>query len=138
MAKPVVALVGRPNVGKSTLFNRFTGERLAIVDEVPGTTRDRLLAEADWGGYYFLVMDTGGIDPSKGRGQAPLSIGSKDFIAEIRTQAELAMESATVILFLVDGQTGVTPADHEIAEILRRKQRNIDGKFYPPVILAVQ
>jgi GTPase len=137
MAKPVVALVGRPNVGKSTLFNRFTGERLAIVDEVPGTTRDRLLAEADWGGYYFLVMDTGGIDPTKGKGQVPLSIGSKDFIAEIRTQAELAMESADVILFLVDGQTGVTPADHEIAEILRRKQRNIDGKFYPPVILVV-
>jgi GTP-binding protein len=137
MAKPVVALVGRPNVGKSTLFNRFTGERLAIVDEVPGTTRDRLLAEADWGGYYFLVMDTGGIDPSKGKGQAPLSIGSKDFIAEIRIQAELAIESADVILFLVDGQTGVTPADHEIAEILRRKQRVIDGKFYPPVILVV-
>ncbi|MBW6466645.1 MAG: ribosome biogenesis GTPase Der [Brevefilum sp.] len=137
MAKPVVALVGRPNVGKSTLFNRFTGERLAIVDEVPGTTRDRLLAEADWGGYYFLVMDTGGIDPTQGKGQAPLSIGSKDFIAEIRTQAELAIESADVILFLVDGQAGVTPADHEIAEILRRKQRAVDGKFYPPVILVV-
>ena len=137
MAKPVVALVGRPNVGKSTLFNRFTGERLAIVDEVPGTTRDRLLAEADWGGYFFLVMDTGGIDPTKGKGQVPLSIGSKDFIAEIRSQAELAMESADVILFLVDGQAGVTPADHEIAEILRRKQRVIDGKFYPPVVLVV-
>jgi GTPase len=137
MAKPVVALVGRPNVGKSTLFNRFTGERLAIVDEVPGTTRDRLLAEADWGGYFFLVMDTGGIDPTQGKGQVPLSIGSKDFIAEIRTQAELAMESADVILFLVDGQAGVTPADHEIAEILRRKQRVIDGKFYPPVVLVV-
>ncbi|MFW5714469.1 MAG: GTPase, partial [Brevefilum sp.] len=74
MSKPVVALVGRPNVGKSTLFNRLTGERLAIVDEVPGTTRDRLLAEADWSGYDFYVMDTGGIDPTQGKSQTPLSI----------------------------------------------------------------
>ncbi len=137
MAKPVVALVGRPNVGKSTLFNRLTGERLAIVDEVPGTTRDRLLAEADWNGFFFFVMDTGGIDPTKGKGQAPLSVGSKDFIRQIRDQAELAMEEADVIVFVVDGQAGVTPADHEIAEILRRKQRLVEGKFYPPVILAV-
>jgi GTP-binding protein len=137
MAKPVIALVGRPNVGKSTLFNRLTGERFAIVDEVPGTTRDRLLGEADWNGYFFLVMDTGGIDPTKGKGQAPLSVGSKDFIQQIRTQAELAMKQADLILFIVDGQAGVTPADHEIAEILRRKQRAIDGNFYPPVILVV-
>jgi len=137
MAKPVIALVGRPNVGKSTLFNRLTGERLAIIDEVPGTTRDRLLAEADWGGHYFFVMDTGGIDPTKGKGQTPLSIGSKDFIKEIRVQAELAMEESDVILFIVDGQAGVTPADHEIADILRRKQRKIDGKFFPPIILVV-
>jgi GTP-binding protein len=137
MAKPVVALVGRPNVGKSTLFNRLTGERLAIVDEVPGTTRDRILAEADWNGYFFFVMDTGGIDPTQGKGQTPLSIGSKDFVQEIRTHAELAMEEADLILFIVDGQTGVTPADHEIAEILRRKQRKIEDKFYPPVILVV-
>jgi GTPase len=137
MAKPVIALVGRPNVGKSTLFNRLTGERLAIVDEVPGTTRDRLLAEADWGGYYFFVMDTGGIDPTRGKGQAPLSIGSKEFIKDIRAHAELAMEESDVILFIVDGQTGLTPADEEIAEILRRKQRKIDGKFVPPVILVV-
>ena len=137
MAKPVVALVGRPNVGKSTLFNRLTGERLAIVDEVPGTTRDRLLAEADWSGFFFFVMDTGGIDPTKGKGQVPLSVGSKDFIQQIRDQAELAMEEADVILFVVDGQAGVTPADHEIAEILRRKQRSVEGRFLPPVILAV-
>ena len=137
MAKPVIALVGRPNVGKSTLFNRLTGERLAIIDEVPGTTRDRLLAEADWAGHYFFVMDTGGIDPTKGKGQTPLSIGSKDFIKEIRVQAELAMEESDVILFIVDGQAGVTPADHEIADILRRKQRKIDGKFFPPIILVV-
>jgi len=137
MAKPVVALVGRPNVGKSTLFNRLTGERQAIVDEVPGTTRDRLLAEADWNGYHFLVMDTGGLDPTRGKGQEPLSISSKDFIAEIRTQVELAIEQSDLILFVVDGQSGVTPADHEIAEILRRKQRKINGKFYPAVILVV-
>ncbi len=137
MSKPVVALVGRPNVGKSTLFNRLTGERLAIVDEVPGTTRDRLLAEADWSGHYFLVMDTGGIDPTKGKGQAPLSVGSKDFIREIRFHAELAMDESDVILFIVDGQTGITPADQEIADILRRKQRAIDGKFFPPIILVV-
>lgn len=137
MAKPVVSLVGRPNVGKSTLFNRLTGERLAIVDEVPGTTRDRLLAEADWSGYYFYVMDTGGIDPTKGKGQSPLSIGSKDFIRQIREHAEIAIEESDVILFIVDGQAGVTPADQEIADILRRKQRSVDGKLLPPIILVV-
>ena len=137
MAKPVVALVGRPNVGKSTLFNRLTGERLAIVDEVPGTTRDRLLAEADWSGYFFFVMDTGGIDPTKGKGQTPLSLGSKDFIRQIREQAELAIQESDVILFIVDGQAGVTPADHEIADILRRKQHFIDGQHSPPIILVV-
>ncbi len=137
MSKPIIALVGRPNVGKSTLFNRLTGERLAIVDEVPGTTRDRLLADADWSGYFFHVMDTGGIDPNQTKGQAPLSIGSKDFINQIRAQAELAMEESDVILFIVDGQTGVTPADEEIAQILRRKQRNINGDPRPPILLVV-
>ncbi|MCB2209526.1 ribosome biogenesis GTPase Der [bacterium] len=137
MAKPIVALVGRPNVGKSTLFNRLTGERLAIVDDVPGTTRDRLLAEADWSGSFFYVMDTGGIDPTRTRGQAPLSIGSKEFIHQIRDQAELAIQESDVILFLVDGQVGVTPADHEIAEILRRKQKPVDGKMSPPILLVV-
>jgi GTP-binding protein len=137
MAKPVIALVGRPNVGKSTLFNRLTGERLAIVDDVPGTTRDRLLSEADWSGHYFYVMDTGGIDPTKNRNQAPLSIGSKDFINQIKDQAQLAIEESELILFLVDGQAGVTPADHEIADILRRKQRKIDGRLTPPILLVV-
>ena len=137
MSKPIVALVGRPNVGKSTLFNRLTGERLAIVDEVPGTTRDRLLAEAEWSGHFFYVMDTGGIDPTKGKSQTPLSIGSKEFIRQIRQQAELAMLESDVIVFVVDGQAGVTPADQEIAEILRRKQRQENGEFLPPIILAV-
>ena len=137
MAKPVVALVGRPNVGKSTLFNRLTGERLAIVDDVPGTTRDRLLSEAEWTGHYFYVMDTGGIDPAKNRNQAPLSIGSKDFINQIREQADLAIQESDLILFIVDGQVGVTPADHEIANILRRKQHDVDGKLLPPILLVV-
>lgn len=137
MAKPIVSLVGRPNVGKSTLFNRLTGERLAIVDEVPGTTRDRLLAEADWSGYFFYVMDTGGIDPTKGKGQSPLSIGSKDFIRQIREHAELAIEESDLVLFIVDGQSGVTPADQEIADILRRKQRSVDGQLLPPILLVV-
>ncbi|HEY9122374.1 MAG TPA: ribosome biogenesis GTPase Der [Brevefilum sp.] len=132
-----MALVGRPNVGKSTLFNRLTGERLAIVDEIPGTTRDRLLAEADWSGYFFYVMDTGGIDPTKSKGQKPLSIGSNDFINQIRDQAELAIQESDLILFIVDGQTGVTPADHEIAEILRKMQKKVDGQFKPPIVLVV-
>lgn len=137
MAKPVVALVGRPNVGKSTLFNRLTGERLAIVDEIPGTTRDRLLSEADWSGHYFLVMDTGGIDPTRVKNMPPLSIGSKDFINQIRDQADLAIEESDLVLFIVDGQVGVTPADQEIAEILRRKQYDVDGELKPPIILVV-
>jgi len=83
--KPIVALVGRPNVGKSALFNRFAGERLAIVDDVAGTTRDRLFGEAEWNGRSFAIVDTGGIDPRHGgtRG-VPLSVGSVDFIDEIR------------------------------------------------------
>ena len=96
MPKPVVALVGRPNVGKSTLFNRLAGERLAIVDDTPGTTRDRLFASAEWNGISFTIVDTGGIDPSHG-GKTPLSVGSSDFIGEIRTQAGVAIREADVV-----------------------------------------
>ena len=95
MTKPIVALVGRPNVGKSTLFNRLAGERLAVVDEVPGTTRDRLVMEAEWAGTVYDIVDTGGIDPTQtgpGRSQQPLSIGSADFIEQIRAQAEIAIQ----------------------------------------------
>ncbi len=136
MAKPVVALVGRPNVGKSTLFNRLAGEQLAIVDNKPGTTRDRLFAEAEWNGIEFSLVDTGGIDPSTG-GKEPLSLDSAEYIQQIRGQAELAIREADAVLFLVDAASGVTPADAEVAQILRRNRRpGPDGKLVPPVFLV--
>jgi GTPase len=138
MNKPVVALVGRPNVGKSTLFNRLSGERLAIVDDVPGTTRDRLFFESEWNGRFFTVIDTGGIDPTASSRQSPLSIGSADFIDEIRIQAAVAVGEADAVLFLVDAKNGVTPADLEVAQILRRSQKKSeDGSFVPPIFLVV-
>jgi GTP-binding protein len=137
MSKPIVALVGRPNVGKSTLFNRLVGERLAIVDEIPGTTRDRLFGEAEWNGRTFHVVDTGGIDPTHG-GKTPLSIGSADFIDEIRQQAKVAIDEADAVLFVNDGQTGVTTPDLEVADILRRSQKKLaDGTFWPPIFVVV-
>ncbi|MBN1230272.1 MAG: ribosome biogenesis GTPase Der [Anaerolineales bacterium] len=138
--KPVVALVGRPNVGKSTLFNRMAGKRLAVVDDTPGTTRDRLHTESEWIGVPFIIVDTGGIDPTKVKvapGKEPLSIGSKDFIKEIRFQAEVAITDADAVLFLVDSEHGVTPADREVATILREKQKEVNGKLFPPVLLVV-
>ena len=137
--KPVVALVGRPNVGKSTLFNRLAEERLAVVDAIPGTTRDRLVAEAEWAGVVFDIVDTGGIDPTAiaGSGRQPLSVGSAEFIQEIRTQAEIAIQEADAVLFVTDAESGVTPADHEVAQILRRSQRVVAGEPWPPVILVV-
>lgn len=140
MQKPVVALVGRPNVGKSTLFNRLAGERLAVVDETPGTTRDRLMAQADWAGASFDVVDTGGIDPAMvgpGRELQPLSVGSADFVEQIRAQAEIAIHDADAVLFVTDANDGVTPADREVAEILRRSQHEVEGVLRPPVILVV-
>ncbi|MDO8753585.1 MAG: ribosome biogenesis GTPase Der [Anaerolineales bacterium] len=135
--KPIVALVGRPNVGKSTLFNRFVGERLAIVDETAGTTRDRLFGEAEWNGRKFNIVDTGGIDPTHG-GKTPLSIGSVDFIEDIRRQAEVAIQEADAVLFVNDGESGVTEPDREVAEILRRSQKKLpNGKFWPPIFVVV-
>lgn len=137
MSKPIVALVGRPNVGKSTLFNRLVGERLAIVDDVPGTTRDRIYAECTWNGRTFGVVDTGGIDPTHG-GKAVLSVGSADFIEEIKAQAMAAIEEADAVLFLVDGESGVTPPDREVAATLRRHQiHREDGSLHPPILLVV-
>lgn len=140
MRKPLVALVGRPNVGKSTLFNRLVEERLAVVDGTPGTTRDRLVAEAEWTGRVFDVVDTGGIDPvalSSSQKGKPLSVGSADFIKEIREQAEIAIREADAVLFITDAESGVTPADREVAQILRNLQRVEDGIPIPPVFLVV-
>ena len=137
MSRPIVALVGRPNVGKSTLFNRLAGERLAVVDDKPGTTRDRLVAEAEWNGIIFDIVDTGGIDPTNMSRLEPLSIDSADYISSIRDQAEIAAREADAVLFLVDVESGVTPADEEIVEILRKQQRLVAGKLHPPVLLVV-
>ena len=115
MIKPVVALVGRPNVGKSTLFNRLAGERLAVVHERPGTTRDRIVAEAEWNGVAFDLIDTGGFDPTDD------SLDER-YLPQIRAQAEQAILAADAIVFLVDGASGVSPLDHEIADILRRER----------------
>ena len=126
--KPIVALVGRPNVGKSTLFNRLVGERVAVTHEIPGTTRDRLYGESFWNGVDFQVIDTGGIEvyqPAGSRDESPLAEGSADFIDEIIEQAMIAIAGADLIILVVDAQFGVTAADEAIAEILRRSDNPI-------------
>ncbi len=126
--RPMVALVGRPNVGKSTLFNRLAGAQLAVVHEMPGTTRDRLHADTEWNGVAFTVIDTGGIEvyqPKGSRDVSPLAEGSIDFVAQIRAQAMIAVEEAEVIILLVDAIQGVTAADEQIAEILRRTNKPV-------------
>jgi GTP-binding protein len=132
MLKPIVAIVGRPNVGKSTLFNRIVGKKRAIVEDIPGTTRDRLYGDAEWNGIPFTVVDTGGIEvieSQKKRAPAsqpePLSRGSVGFIEEIRAQAEIAIEEADAILMVVDILDGPTPADEDIAEVLRRTDKPV-------------
>ena len=137
MKRPIVALVGRPNVGKSTLFNRLAGERLAVVDDRPGTTRDRLVGESDWNGINFDIVDTGGIDPTNLSRAEPLSLDSADYIESIRTQAQMAARDADLILFLVDVESGLTPADDEVATILRKQQTVSEGRPYPPILLVV-
>lgn len=115
MSKPVVAVVGRPNVGKSTFFNKVIGRRIAIVEDTPGVTRDRIYAETEWNGVEFAIIDTGGIEPD-----------SEDIIlSQMRQQAEIAMDTADVILFLVDGKDGLTSADREVANMLRRRGREV-------------
>ncbi len=123
--KPLVALVGRPNVGKSTLFNRIVGRRMAVVSDVAGTTRDRLYSEAEWIDTAFMLVDTGGIELDEGWHTAPLSEDSSRFMPEIRSQAQTAIESADAIIHVVDGQAGITAADREVAEILRRTKKPV-------------
>ncbi len=128
MSKPLVAVVGRPNVGKSTFFNRVVGRRVSIVEDTPGVTRDRIYAEAEWSGVHFALIDTGGIEPD-----------SKDIIlSQMREQAQVAMDMADVILFMVDGREGLTAADREVGAMLRRTGRKVvlavnkvDGKNLP-------
>lgn len=129
--KPIVALVGRPNVGKSTLFNRLVGARMAVTDEIPGTTRDRLTGQTFWNGIDFTVIDTGGIEiyqPRGTRDESPLAEGSAEFIPQIRDQALIAINEADVIVLVVDIHFGITAADESVAEILRRTSK--------PVIVA--
>jgi GTPase len=128
--KPLVAIVGRPNVGKSTFFNRMLGERVAIVEDLPGTTRDRLYGDTDWNGREFTLIDTGGLEFGSGIpvGQVGLNGQPGDIMKNVRSQAELAIEEADVIVFMVDARTGITAADEEVADLLRRTQK--------PVILA--
>lgn len=119
MTKPIVAVVGRPNVGKSTFFNKIVGKRISIVEDVPSVTRDRIYAETDWNGVEFALFDTGGIEPT-----------STEIIpAQIRAQAEMAIETSDLVIFMVDGKAGLTNDDFEVADMLRRSRK--------PVILVV-
>lgn len=119
MGKPIVAVVGRPNVGKSTLFNRLAGERISIVEDTPGVTRDRIYTDVEWLGREFTIIDTGGIDPD-----------AEDIITrQMLKQAEIAIETSDVVLFVVDVKTGITDTDEQVASILRKS-----GK---PLVLAV-
>ena len=115
MSKPILAIVGRPNVGKSTFFNRIIGERRAIVEDIPGVTRDRIYAEAEWNGKEFAVIDTGGIEVKT----------DDTILAQMRDQAVMAMDMADVIIFMVDGKEGLTTADREVASMLRRTGKEI-------------
>lgn len=115
MSKPIVAVVGRPNVGKSTFFNRVVGRRVSIVEDTPGVTRDRIYAEAEWRNRHFALIDTGGIEPD-----------SRDVIlSQMREQAQIAMDTADVIIFMVDGKDGLTAADHEVASMLLRTGKKV-------------
>ena len=119
MAKPIVAIVGRPNVGKSTLFNKLAGKRISIVQDTPGVTRDRVYAEAEWLNYNFTMIDTGGIEPEN----------NDIIVKQMRRQANIAIETADVIVFIVDGKEGLTAADNEVATMLRKSKK--------PVVLVV-
>ena len=117
--KPIVAIVGRPNVGKSTFFNKICGKRISIVDDTPGVTRDRIYADAEWCGHNFLLVDTGGLDEKS----------DDHFQQDIKRQAEIAINEAHVVVFLVDGKSGLTTNDEEVASILKKSKT--------PVVLVV-
>ena len=119
MARPLVAIVGRPNVGKSMLFNRLVGQRLSIVEDTPGVTRDRLYAPCEWCGRTFDMVDTGGIEPST----------DSEILLFMREQAQIAIDTSTVIVLVTDLRTGVTAADKDVANMLLRSKK--------PVVLAV-
>ena len=119
MSKPIVAVVGRPNVGKSTLFNKLCGQRLAIVEDTPGITRDRIFANCEWNGHEFLLVDTGGIEPKATEG----------ILAHMREQAQIAIDTADCIIMVTDVRNGLTAADEDVAHMLRRSHK--------PIILAV-
>jgi len=125
--KPLVAIVGRPNVGKSTFFNRMLGERIAIVEDLPGTTRDRLYGDTDWNGRTFTFIDTGGLEFGSDIpvGQVGLTGQPGDLMDHVQAQAELAIEEADVIVFMVDARTGITASDEEVADVLRRTKKPI-------------
>src|SRR6266852_6272658 len=128
--KPLVAIVGRPNVGKSTFFNRMIGERVAIVEDMPGTTRDRIYGDTDWNGREITLIDTGGLELGSGipAGQIGLDGQPGDLMNHVKAQGQLAIEEADVIVFMVDARSGITGTDEEVAELLRRTDK--------PVILA--
>lgn len=115
MARPVVTIVGRPNVGKSTLFNRIAGKRISITEDTPGVTRDRIYAECEWLDNHFTLIDTGGIEPNT----------TDTIFAQMRIQAEIAIDMADVVLFMVDGKEGVTAADMEVAQMLRKAKKEV-------------
>ncbi len=115
MSKPIVAVIGRPNVGKSTFFNYIIGEKKSIVEDTPGVTRDRVYADTEWRGKKFTVIDTGGIEPHS----------NDEILVQMRRQAEIAMETADVIIFLTNIKDGVTAADHEVANMLRRTKKPV-------------
>jgi GTP-binding protein len=128
--KPLVAIVGRPNVGKSTFFNRMIGERVAVIEDLPGTTRDRIYGDTDWNGREFTLIDTGGLELGSDIpvGQVGLTGQPGNIMKHVQAQAELAIAEADVIVFMVDARSGITASDEEVADLLRRAEK--------PVILA--
>ena len=119
MSKKIVAILGRPNVGKSTFFNRIAGERISIVDDRPGVTRDRVYADSEWGGKPFTLVDTGGLEIKS----------TDEMFMHIKEQAEIAVDLADVIIFMVDGKQGLINDDYDVAEYLRKSKK--------PIVLAV-